>query len=331
LKADATAEEIRHELEQSVRIAYMQVIAAERKKSNAVQQKELAERIERQVARLNKAGGETKAQLSKARVMQEQVLLEIAQADADIRTARQALAMLTGKGQVQEPVTASVFDALPVYEAPADAQPVNAPLLRTARLNRESAAAELAVQRSQRFGLDPTVGVGVRQFRDSKDNALVLNLSVPIPLLNRNRGGVIQAGAALAAAEAEQVQAERRYQSDVVRLNEALQKAKITADALSASVVPAMETAQEDMIQGYSAGRNSLLDVQDINRSLHDARTQLADARLTYHLTLAELKHFTANHDDDQPSVVEHTPALVSASVALPVSETSTPNSGDIQ
>lgn len=294
-RAAAEAELIRHELIHSVKGAYMRVLAAETEKENAASQMTLADKILKQVNALHAQGGESRTQLAKARVMREEAELDMAQAEADISTSRQTLAMLMGKDELTDALDRHDFTVLPAFVDPTEAEPAEAPVLRQASLTLAEAEASLVAQRSLKT-IDPTIGVGVRQFRETRDNAMVVNLSVPIPLFDRNQGGVVQAGAALAEAKAEKLKAQRYYRTELARMKLELENRKRMADKLSQDVVPSMEGALTDLLKGYATGRNSLLDVQDVNRSLRQSSAQLVKARLDYHLLLSELQHFTATH-----------------------------------
>lgn len=124
------------------------------------------------------------------------------------------------------------------------------PDLRMAMLKADRAGAERALARAQRWE-DWTVGLGVEQDRLSvegaprqgSDRAMMLSLSIPLPLLNRNQG-------AIAEAEASGLQAEDRI--------EAL---RLTIDAEVASAYAEVSRLQEPLRQ-Y---RDTLLPLSDRN------------------------------------------------------------------
>src|SRR3546814_1650007 len=61
--------------------------------------------------------------------------------------------------------------------------------VRLAETDRLIAEARLRGQRAD-GRLDPSVGFGVRQLRDTGDRALIANVSVPLPIFDRNRGNI---------------------------------------------------------------------------------------------------------------------------------------------
>src|SRR3546814_4116284 len=61
--------------------------------------------------------------------------------------------------------------------------------VRLAETERLIAEARLQGQRAD-GRLDPSVGFGVRQLRETGDRALIANVSVPLPVFDRNRGNI---------------------------------------------------------------------------------------------------------------------------------------------
>src|SRR3546814_7213260 len=71
--------------------------------------------------------------------------------------------------------------------------------VRLAETDRLIAEARLRGQRAD-GRLDPSVGFGVRPLRDTGDRALIANVSVPLPIFDRNRGNISAAKSDVAAA-----------------------------------------------------------------------------------------------------------------------------------
>src|SRR3546814_17769460 len=64
--------------------------------------------------------------------------------------------------------------------------------VRLAEAERVIADAQLRQARAE-GRLDPSIGVGVRQLRETGDRALIASLSVPLPVFDRNQGNIAAA------------------------------------------------------------------------------------------------------------------------------------------
>src|SRR3546814_3659998 len=64
--------------------------------------------------------------------------------------------------------------------------------VKLAEINRLIAQAQLGQARAE-GRLDPSIGVGMRQLRETGDRAMITSLSVPLPVFDRNQGNVAAA------------------------------------------------------------------------------------------------------------------------------------------
>src|SRR3546814_4203611 len=73
--------------------------------------------------------------------------------------------------------------------------------VKLAEINRLIAQAQLGQARAE-GRLDPSIGVGMRQLRETGDRAMIASLSVPLPVFDRNQGNVAAARSGMQSAEA---------------------------------------------------------------------------------------------------------------------------------
>ena len=149
-----------------------------------------------------------------------------------------------------------------------------------------------------------TVGAGVRRFSDTNGTAMVLNLSVPLPVLDRNQGNIARAGADLTRTERVAELNRRALGAALTDAGQRLQTAWREADGLRRVVVPGAEQAFGFAREGYAAGKFSFLEVLDAQRTLLEARTQLNAALRDVHLRRAEADRLSGGPaiPDDQTS-----------------------------
>src|SRR3546814_18436923 len=74
--------------------------------------------------------------------------------------------------------------------------------VKLAEINRLIAQAQLGQARAE-GRLDPSIGVGMRQLRETGERAMIASLSVQLPVFDRNQGNVAAARSGMQSAEAD--------------------------------------------------------------------------------------------------------------------------------
>ena len=285
------------ELRRDVAIAYAEAIAADRLAGFARERAALGAQTRAAVERRHTAGLES--DLQRARVEVETAGM---QADARRRAAaslaqRRALAAHWREATVTAALDEAWFDAAPAtaFDVASDVAPTH-PRLVVARARVEQARAEIEAARRAPFsGLEATVGTRRSEDAPSSDRAWLLGLSMPLPLWDRNEGGVAEARAALQAAEFDLERAAR----DLVAEREAAlaerDAATLEVDALRLSGLPSSKSFAHLAAQGYEAGRLSLIERLDAERALVQTHELLVAARLR--LRQSEARVAAVAHD----------------------------------
>lgn len=215
----------------------------------------------------------------------ERARAEVAAARASETTAFARLSALIGVRRPYDRIVVSLLDA-PANPPPAgDAASFAA--VEAARAEQVAAAARVRSAGAEAFP-DVRLSLGVRRYDNLDGNALVAGLSVPLPLFNRNGGGVASARAELTSAEAKLLQTELDLAAD-----RRAAFAEVTSADSQLSAARAGEKASAEAYRlariGYEAGRVPLLEVSAARRSLVDARRRTIDALLARVKAQAEL------------------------------------------
>lgn len=172
-----------------------------------------------------------------------------------------------------------------LYRGTLDTNPV---LVFAARLI-EKQRASLAFEKSSRIP-DLTAGVGLRRFQENGDNAMVFQLSLPLPLFDRNRGNIQKAQAELSKARANhkstRVMLETTFSATYERLSAAHQE---TVDILQ-TVLPSAQLGYQLAQESYQLGKFSYFELKTAQAILIDSRKKLLNARLRYHKAKADLE-----------------------------------------
>lgn len=216
------------------------------------------------------------------------------QAELAARNARTALLALVGAPRLDQPLEPTDALAPPATAGATQAvKPVGGaaagparPDIEAARQDRARAEAELALQRALRT---PNVSVAAGIKRDFGTNGLVLGVTVPLPLLDRNAAGIARG------------EAERRLADSILREREvaAAQEVQVAMDLVDVSRerVASIERdylrkareARDAVLAAYRAGEGGLLDYLDAQRAHREVQRAYNRALFDHRMSLFQL------------------------------------------
>ncbi len=271
--------------------AYVEVLSAQVRAALSRQVVALAEEVAAAAAKRVMAGKVSPVEETKAGVATASVRIELTRAERELEAARQRLAATWGSTAPRFKRALGVLEAvLPI--------PSLEQLVERIRQNPELArwATEIA-ERQAVIGLeetraipDLTASFGVRRFTEPGDDALVVGISLPLPVFNRNQGAVLEAQRRLTKAEEERRVVEVRVATALSSAYQKLAGAHAEIMALKAQVLPGAQSAFEAASKGYRLGKFSLLDVLDAQRTLFGAKAQYLRALTDYHQSVAQVE-----------------------------------------
>ncbi|MEN8259910.1 MAG: TolC family protein [Pseudomonadota bacterium] len=271
--------------------AFVELLRAQEQQKLAGDLVALAERVEQVIASRVRAGQVSPVEETRAKVNLASVKIERQRAERERLAARKTLAALWGS---TEPFFESAVGALndvkplPSHQTLLERIRENPDLARWAS---EIAKRQAAVKLAESLAIpDVTLTVGLQQFIETDDSAVVAGISLPLPVFNRNQGGVEEANQRLNKA------AETRRNAEVTvatSLNTAYQRlafARAEVEGYQSAVLPGAESAFAAVQKGYRLGKFSLLDVLDTQRTLFNAKAKYLRALATYHQGIAEVE-----------------------------------------
>jgi len=145
--------------------------------------------------------------------------------------------------------------------------------------------------RSYGFGPEgPFLSRSRSSFEDDWDASLVLELSLPLPLFNRNQGSIRAAEHVAAAAGEERRAAQVTVLAALTAWYHAAMAAYETFGALEADVFPNAARTFELTQQGFRQGKFSYIEVLDAQRTLFEVRTQLLEAQAEFQQGVMEIE-----------------------------------------
>lgn len=258
---------------------FVDLLAAQQRRALAQEALDLARQVGDTVAKRVQAGKVSPVEETKARLAQASAGVELEQARREVTAARRSLGALWASpdprferavGDLERPLRLPAWDQLSgrVRNSPGLARWSSEVARRRAGVDVESAKA---------FP-DVTVTAGVTRFSQFDDRAWSVGISLPLPLFDRNRGGVLEASRRLDKAGDEYRAEEGRLLAELSQAYERLAAVIREIEVLRATLLPGARSAFEAAARGYELGKFGFLDVLDAQRTLFQTRTQYVRA-----------------------------------------------------
>lgn len=272
-----------------VRVAFFALLASQQRIALAAQTLDIARSAREAASKRVSAGKAAPLEENRARVAESTAQLEQAQALATQRVARQQLQAFMGEGAIAFGEAQGALDTLPaVPDALALQQQMEqAPALQQARFTLEQTRAVADLERAKRVP-DPTLSLGMKRAQET-GNQIVFGVSIPLPVLDSNRGNQLQALRLADQAEQKLIVTRLELQSQLYSAREVLEASRKQATQLSEQVLPTAQVAYEAASKGFALGKFGYLDVLDAQRSWFDVRTQYLDQLMATHRAAADI------------------------------------------
>jgi cobalt-zinc-cadmium efflux system outer membrane protein len=274
--------------------AFVDVLAAQQRRRFADEALELARSMQQVASRRLRAGVASPAEEIRAGVQVDIAGVELEHTEHGLATARQILAAAWGGEKARFERAEGDLEKLPLVPSMEEL---------AQRLETSPSVARWSVELAQRAALrqrarservpDVTLRAGPRQLSGPDDVALVVGVSVPLPLWNRSRGAIAEAEHRLAKVGAEMHAARVRSVTELTTALVGLEASSEEAALLRTRVLPGTERAVEALRRGYEAGRFAQLEVFDAERSRLMAREQYLSALTEAHHSAQQIERLT--------------------------------------
>ncbi|WP_422035564.1 TolC family protein [Reyranella sp.] len=289
-------EAARLELLSETTIAFVEALSVQRRIGILDRQATALEKLVPLMQRRVEAGASSPFEVSRTQAAVGMARLERERARLSLAVARRDLAALMGRDTPDFTSVSGDFGRI-VRPAALDtlikAIDDNPQLMRWTAI-RAQRDGELLVARLKPIP-DVTASLGWRYYSDNGESAIRLGVSMPFPVMDRNRGGIREA-----QENAQKVQAERA----VNRLNllVVVAKAHDTAnsqlqqlDLIRKSILPAARQTMKIIEEGYGQGRFTLLEILDAYRTVADAELMEHEALAGFHTAVATIEGLTSS------------------------------------
>jgi len=274
--------------------AFIEVLSAQEKVALTAELVRLSQEVLHTVSERVKAGKVSPLEEIKSGVTHSNTKIELEKAKTVLQAARKRLAAAWGEtSPAFEKVDGSLDTLAPIPSAEqmnalVDQNPDVARWVK--EMEQRGAAVELEKAKSIP---DVTISGGVQRFNDTGDNALVVGLSIPIPLFDRNQGSIREAQYKLAKAREESRAAAQKAGTALAEAYQALAFSHAEATSLKNDILPAAQTAFDASEEGYREGKFGFLEFLDTQRTLFEARGKYIESLAAYHKAVADVERLT--------------------------------------
>ena len=270
---------------------YIAVLAAQRRIEVAREAMQLAQQVQATTEKRVDAGDAPPIESARASVPVATAQVALKRAERELNTARKQLALIWG---ASEPTFAGLAGSLDHLTPPPAADQL------VALINQSPAVARWATEISARRAEaklaqaeavpDLTGSIGVRDDRAEDAQALLVGISLPLPIFDRRQGDILAAQIGAASARQRQREAELRLESMLSEAYTRLVNAHDEATAIRDIALPPATEAFNVTRSAFETGDLTFLDVLDAERTLVELRRQYLDALAAYHETAAEIE-----------------------------------------
>lgn len=287
---------VRLELLSETTNAFIAIAGAQRRLQVLDRQLQALDRLSPMLQRRVDAGASSPADVGRAQVAIDFARIDRDRARTAINSAKRDLAAFMGLtlpdfggvagelGRVARP---------PAFQTILQAIESNPQLVRWTAI-RAQRDAELFAARLKVIP-DLQVSLGLRHYRDTGDAAIRLGASVPIPVWDRNRGGIQEAQENASKTEGERNLARLTLIATAGRAHDTMMGALQELDTLRRAVIPNTRKVLAAVDESYGQGRLTLLDLLEAHRAVAEAELREVEALVSFHTSVATIEGLTGS------------------------------------
>jgi cobalt-zinc-cadmium efflux system outer membrane protein len=263
-----------------VRIAYYEAYLAQRRLELSRNLQAIGERAVDTAGALVEAQEGRRTDLLQAEIEGQRAGAALLQSESNLRGAWRRLTALVGQQDMAERSLTVDLSALRWQS------PWNETLVQLMRESPEVAEAEANVDRARaalaRACAEPIPDISAQasvQYDDSTSDTIAgAQVTLPLPLWNRNQGGIAKAQADLVAARRRLEGVQRRLQFDLAEQFQRYETALARVDALQGGILGRAQQNLELTVEGYRAGELAFLDFLTVQRTYFQVNLEYLSA-----------------------------------------------------
>lgn len=286
------------DLIRNVETAFADAVAAQEQSVVAQEQAKLAKDVYKTVNKRVSAAAEPLVQRNKAKILLANAELAAERAKGQKDAAVKILSALLNNAKAPDLLSTEEFYKAdkPNLGKEIETSLKDTPDYRQQMANVERAKSLLDLEKANAIP-DPTVSFGIRDFRSTNDQALIVGVSLPLPVFNINKGNIDEARYQKVKADTDRQRLLLDGQAALAEQGQILQNAWLTASRIKEDILPEAQEAFHQAQRGYNVGKFAYLEVLDAQRTLTDTRTAYIQALRDYHVSQAQIERLIAHHE----------------------------------
>ena len=305
--ADADIVMVQAEISAKAYAAFYQVLAAQQAQTLAVELLEIATTSKGTSAKRVLAGKVSPVEETKAKVAEAGAKIELANANQQLAAAKKRLSSLWGKGaKFEESANFSVvgeldnFNTLPALSE-LTIQLENSPRLKKANLAIMQKQAFSAIEKSKQTP-DVTLSIGAKRNEELGGiTQAIIGLSIPIPLFDKNQGGLQSAKAREVQSQDEKTALENQLATELADAYTRRQTQVEASNMYKNDILQGAQSAYEAARKGFEFGKFSFLEVLDAQRTLFQAETNYIQTLALARLAEADIQNILGTNFKELP------------------------------
>ena len=275
-------------------VAYYESLTAQQRVALGRRLVAISDDLANTVDRLVKANEVSRVELLQAKIEASNARLQLTNAENRLTASWRSLATVVGVPTLQPQPLADAWNEVPrdlAWESSLERLQAQSPEVGSAIAEAERARWQY--QRALRQAVPDVTVQGVVQYdKDTEGMNGNLQVTLPIPLFNRNQGGVREASANIVVAEQAihrtQLQLQQRLASVFERYASALQQ----VERYTNEIVPASQEQLDLVSQAFRAGEVNYLSLLIAQRTYFQALLSSLDAQRDLAVAASEIQGF---------------------------------------
>ena len=276
---------------------FIDVVLFQQKLTIAKNKLALIKNIQRIVAKRVRLGKSPQAEQRRVRIELERAKLELEHVKHQLMSSR--LKLSSAWGETSPGFTTAQANLFSLQQ-PGSFEQLEKLLERNPDLaqyaTRERlAAARISLARS-RSRSNVEISGGIRNFQETSDTALVLSASIPFGTSSRAKPYIDEAQV-LSRLTPYNLELRRiKLHTNLYELYQEINHAYEAVKVFQEIIIPEAELALRDYKRGYEAGRYSLVELNTAQRTLLEARLEVAVTASNYHRNKIEIERLTGSN-----------------------------------
>ena len=271
--------------------AFIDIMAAQEQTALAEELVRLSEQAHLAVAQKVEAGKNAPIDQTMSKIALSNTRIESEKARSRLISARNHLAALWGgQNPAFEKAAGDFFEPadMPELDQLTEIISQNPDVVRWS-VEKEKRRTALELEKAKKTS-DIRLGGGLQYFNEGDDSSIVLGLSIPIPLFDRNQGNILEATYMLSLTEQNRRTAEIQTRAALADAVTTLSSTYKEITVLKEEVLPSAQEAFNSANEGYNEGTFEYLIVLDAQRTLYEVSGKYIEATTNYHKARADIE-----------------------------------------